>query len=178
MIEAPLGQYADSVHRVLRNAEAMAIGYFGHENWVGIDVVTIVDSHYDPDSGACSVTVEGPVNPAKELNIVIPKPLSSVMASCMTACDVNCCGLDAFDIQADSIRGWAGVDRLPQLLEARQQIDSLIDKVRARGGRQYSSGLHFTGDAGEWLQMFSPWIAAIDVALNALGEPSIGNEGT
>jgi hypothetical protein len=161
----PWGQYAGSEDAVLRNAEAMAVGMFGHQFFCGVDEVRVLDSSYDENAGSCHVTVEGPVGPEYERQVQIPEPLWSVMAACETNCVSSCCGLDAFEIDAAQIRQWTheggGAEALA---EASRQIDELIKALSPLSGEYFSRQLSFSGNSSEWAEMLGPWREAIKEA--------------
>jgi hypothetical protein len=150
----PWGQYAGSIDMVLRNAEAMAVGMFGHQFFCGVNEVRVLDSSYDETAGTCYVTVEGPVGPKYERQVQIPEPLWSIMEACETICVSSCCGLDAFDIDAAQIRQWAQEDyRAESLAEASRQIEELINMLSPLSGEYLSRQLGFSGNSNEWAEM-------------------------
>lgn len=161
----PWGQYAGSKDMVLRNAEAMAAGMFGHQFFCGVDEVRVLDGSYDESVGACHVTVEGPVGPEYERQVQIPEPLWSIMAACETACVSGCCGLGAFDIDATRIRQWAQEEgRAQALAGASRQIEELINVLSPLSGEYLSRQLGFNGDSNEWAEMLGQWRNAVNEA--------------
>jgi hypothetical protein len=141
MVDGPLGQYAGTKDMVLRNAEAMAVGWFGHEFFCGVDEVRILDSRYDENISMCNVTVEGPVGDLYERQIQIPEPLSRLMAACETACVAGC------------------------LEEANRQLEGLIKAVESLGGERFSRQLNFYGNSDEWVTMLGQWKEAIKAVM-------------
>ncbi len=166
----PWGQYAGSKEAVLRNAEVMAVGMFGHEFFCGVDEVRILESSYDEIAGACGVTVEGPVGPEYERQIQIPEPLWSVMQACETFCVSSCCGLDAFDIDASHMRQWAREGRAEGLAEANRQVEELLKAVVPLSGEYFSRELNFGGNSKEWVEMLGKWRDAIREAGEQVGD--------
>jgi hypothetical protein len=166
LVDSPMGQYAGSKDMVLRNAEAMAIGWFGHQFFCGVDEVRVLDSNYDENASTCYVTVEGPVGPEYERQVVIPEPLMSMIAACETACVAGCCGLDAFDIDANQIRQWAQDEPAGVLEEASRQIEELIKALAPLNGEYNSRRLGFYGNSDEWLKMLSEWRDAVKASLD------------
>jgi hypothetical protein len=163
----PWGQCAGSNNAVLRNAEAMAVGIFGHVFFCGVDEVRVLNSNYDEIAGTCQVTVEGPVGPQFERQVQIPEPLLSVMRACETFCVSSCCGMDAFDINAALIRQWAQGGREGELAEARDQIDGLIKALLPLSGEYFSRQLGFSGNSNEWAEMLGQWRGAIQEAADS-----------
>lgn len=165
MVDGPLGQYAGSKEMVLRNAEAMAVGWFGHEFFCGVDKVRILESTYDENASTCYVTVEGPVGPGYERQVGIPEPLLSVMGACETSCVASCCGLDAFDIDANQIRQWAQDEPAGALEEASRQAEELIKTLAPLSGEYNARRLGFYGTSHEWVKLLTEWKDAIKEAI-------------
>jgi hypothetical protein len=162
----PWGQYAGSKDAVLRDAEAMAVGMFGHEFFCGVDEVRVLDSNYDENASRCYVTVEGPIGPEYERQVVIPEPLLSVITACEPICGAACCGLDTFDIDANRISQWAQGEPAGVLEEASRQSEELINTLAPVSGEYNSRRLGFYGTSDEWVKILNEWKDAIKVAID------------
>lgn len=169
MVDSPMDQYAGSKDMVLLNAEAMAVGWFGHAFFCGVDEVRILDSSYDENASICYVTVEGPVGSEYKRQVVIPEPLLSMMAAGETSCVAGCCGLDAFDIDVNQIRQWSQGEGAGVLEEARGQIEELINSLAPLSGEYNSRRLGFYGTGDEWVRMLTEWKDAVRAALDNNG---------
>ena len=63
----------------------------------------------------------------RSLRIRLPQPLSSLAYQCETLCVVGCCGIDAFDICADTVQAWAQRAGMERARTASGQIEDIID---------------------------------------------------
>jgi hypothetical protein len=67
------------------------------------------------------------------LQIEVREPLGSLIACCAVYCQVDCCDLNAFDVNAHTMLWWLR-DHEQDADSARRQLDLLIDRVSAHGG--------------------------------------------
>jgi hypothetical protein len=67
------------------------------------------------------------------LQIEAPEPLRSLIADCAVHCDVGCCDLKAFEVNAYTMLWWLREHR-DDAEDARQQLDLLIAQVAAHAG--------------------------------------------
>lgn len=65
--------------------------------------------------------------------IEVPEPLASLIAACAVYCQVDCCNLEAFDVNAYTMLGWLR-EHEQYSDDARKKLDSLIDRVAVHEG--------------------------------------------
>jgi hypothetical protein len=91
------------------------------------------------------------------LQIEIQEPLASLIAGCAVFCVVDCCNLDAFDVNAYTMLWWIR-DREQDADEARRQLDLVIDRASAHDGPVTIDDFCFEwphgGDCAEYLKMW------------------------
>ncbi|PZV11176.1 MAG: hypothetical protein DCF22_15030 [Leptolyngbya sp.] len=96
------------------------------------------------------------------IEIKIPEPLRAGMYSCEVFCDAGCCGIAAFDINANLIRSWAETAPNADLDLACSQLQEIQELVEqgASDTYYYFEILGFPGNRVESLEMLGEWQAA------------------
>lgn len=79
----------------------------------------------------------------REFVLELSSPLRDLTRVCATVCQVDCCGTDAFDIDAKPIASWVGGYGSGPLWTALDQLGDLIRAVAARTGQIRSNGWDF-----------------------------------
>lgn len=75
-----------------------------------------------------------PAEQSRTLKLVISQPLERLIAECAIHCVVECCELDAFDVNAFTFLGWIQSAGVEAALLSKSQLDSLVDSVAAHNG--------------------------------------------
>ena len=72
------------------------------------------------------------------LVLELPNPLRELCHCWQTNCHVECCGLDAFDFNADSVKPWIRKHPLSKTWEALDQLAGTLHDVGRHSGTFYS----------------------------------------
>lgn len=105
-------------------------------------------------------------------DVALPHPLSELVSSCASFCQVDCCELNAFDVNAYAMLWWAR-EHPDQTKAVREQLEALIAEVaKLRGSVRIEDYCHEWSDGAACAQYLRMWHAEYCRAL------SIGPDGT
>ena len=108
-----------------------------------------------------------------QIEIKIPEPLQTGMTSCEVLCVAGCCGIAAFDINADLIRSWAETAPNADLDLACSQLQEIQELVEQGASDTYYCFelLGFPGNRVESLEMLGEWQAEFKQATLPASSP-------
>jgi sugar phosphate isomerase/epimerase len=102
--------------------------------------------------------------------VEFPSPLAEFIQACERKCVAGCCGLDAFDFDADYVPYEDPPD--PAKFElALRQLAEIEARLRGLPGREFGSDLLNYGAASEdWLEVLAEIRSAIEIARTRLAD--------
>ena len=91
------------------------------------------------------------------VEVIIPKPLWSLLRFCEIHCLAACCGLDAFEFSQQCAEAWLNTAEIETLSQARRQLRNIFSLIDDKNANYLSTQLNFCGDYNAWQDILNQW---------------------
>lgn len=99
----------------------------------------------------------------------IPNPLLDMILGTETACVLECCGVNALDINEPNVAGWVSVAGIASARLALEQIDVLMQKVQITGLPISGMKVHHVFKVNESVSWLAEWRGVLANVLQPCG---------
>ncbi len=162
--------------RLLLLAVQVSSGY------LGTLAATLGEWAHDPEPGLARLADVRPfdyLNWRPPLRLDFPQPLGGMIDACETKCVTHCCGLDAYDVTAANLIGWAeskGAIGLQHCVAALTQLEAELSAVTNHPGPVVGHDMlldHEWPTAADCLAYFDDWRTEASRALAEVGGQAV-----